>query len=154
MRRPLAHALRAFARGSRASAGIELALGAVVLLGVAALCFDLYARVEADTTTARLAATVADYVSRGPDTDGGTLDGAALQSLGAFLHERALGARTDLVFVVSALRRPPGTRAGAAEVLWSDRTLRFGAKKATRKLARKCSRFVRKGKKGAGGGAR
>ena len=65
-------ALRAFARDTRASAGIELALGAVALLSVAALCFDLYARVEADTVSGRLAATLADYVSRGPDTDAGT----------------------------------------------------------------------------------
>ena len=142
MRRLGIDALRAFARDRDASAGIELALGAAVLLGVAALCFDLYARVEADTTAARLAATVADYVSRGPDTDGGTLDGAALQSLGAFLHTRTLGARADLVFVVSALKQPPGTPAPAVKVLWSDDKLRFGDETVTAALAGACARLV------------
>ena len=138
--------LRAFVPGTRGSAGIELAIGAVVLLGVAALCFDLYARVEADTAAARAAATLADYVSRGPDTDGGTLDGAALEDLGAFLHARELGGAAHLVFVVSALHRPAGTR--RVKVLWTDDRLRFGAKKVTRRLARRCSRFVETNKKG------
>ena len=128
---------RAFARGNRASAGIELALGAVGLLAVAALCADLYTRVEADTASARMAVTMADYVSRGPDTDAGTLDGAALVALGAFLHEHEPGAAADLVFVVSAFRVHVGK---SNELLWSDDTLRFGDAKVTAKLAASCSR--------------
>ena len=137
MRRLRANALRAFARSTRASAGIELAIGAVVLLGVARLCFDLYARVEADTAAARVAVTMADYVSRGPDTDGGTLDGKALKALGAFLHAHELGAGTDLVFVVSAVNYPENA---PGEVLWSDDTLRFGDAEVTKKLAAGCTR--------------
>ena len=113
--------LHAFARGTRAAAGIELAIGSVAMLAVAAAGFDLYNRVEADTVGAQLAATMADYVSRGPDEGETTLDGDALKALGAFLHERVLGVPADVVFVVSALRQ--GT--SAVEVLWSD-TLRFG----------------------------
>ena len=139
--------LRAFARDTRASAGIELAIGAVVLVSVAALCFDLYARVEADTAAARVAATMADYVSRGPDTDGGALDRSALKSLGAFLREHEFGGAGDAVLVVSALRRDPGTARRAVKVLWSD-ILHFGRKKVTRKLASGCSRFVETTKKG------
>ena len=114
--------LRAFVLGTRASAGIELGIGAAALLGVAALCFELYARVESDTAAARVAATMADYVSRGPDTNGGTLDGDALKKLGAFLHAHELGDAVDLVLVVSALHLSEG----GPKVLWSDDTLRFG----------------------------
>ena len=140
-RRPLRAArlalrARTFARGTRASAGIELAIGAIVLVSVAALCFELYSRVEADTAAGRVAATMADYVSRGPDTVGGTLDGKALEHLGAFLHAHEL-AGADIVFVVSASR----VRAGHShEVLWSDDTLRFGDATATAALAAGCSR--------------
>ena len=134
--------LRAFMLDARASAGIELAIGALVLVSVAALCFDLYSRVEADTNAARVAATMADYVSRGPDTDGGKLDGAALKKLGAFLHKHDLGGAADLVFVVSAFQQPAGDPAPAVKVLWTDNKLRFGDG-ADDTFAGKCSsRFV------------
>ena len=139
MRRLGGNALRAFARDTRASAGIELAIGAVVLLGVATCCFDLYTRVESDTAVGRVAATMADYVSRGPDTDGGTLDGAALKKLGDFLHEHELGGATDLVLVVSGINYPED-RPGY-EVLWSDDTLRFGNEAVTKTLAAGCTRI-------------
>ena len=139
MRRLGGNALRAFARDTRASAGIELAIGAVVLLGVATWCFDLYTRVESDTAVGRVAATMADYVSRGPDTDGGTLDGAALKALGDFLHEHELGGATHLVLVVSGINYPED-RPGY-EVLWSDDTLRFGNEAVTATLAVGCTRI-------------
>ena len=120
-------ALRAFARDTRAAAGLELGFGAFVLISVAALSFDLYTRVEADTVGAQLAATMADYVSRGPAPGETTLDGDALKDLGTFLHEHVLGVPADLVFIVSALRQPAGSPAPDVEVLWSDATnLRFG----------------------------
>ena len=121
-------ALRAFARDTRAAAGLELGFGAFVLISVAALSFDLYTRVEADTVGAQLAATMADYVSRGPAPGETTLDGDALKDLGTFLHEHVLGVPADLVFIVSALRRQPaGNPAPDVEVLWSDATnLHFG----------------------------
>ena len=137
--------LRAFVLDTRASAGLELAIGAFVLVSVAALCFELYARVEADTAAARVAATMADYVSRGPDTDGGTLERSALKDLGKFLRKHALGDAGDFVLVVSALRRDAGAR--KVEALWSD-TLHFGKRKITRELAPKCPRFVEVSKKG------
>ena len=142
MRRFRLDTLRAFARGTRASAGLELGLGALGLLSGAALCFDLYARVEADTACARLAVTMADYVSRGPDTDQGTLDGGALKALGLFLHENELGAAADLVFVVSAFRQPPGTPAPAVKVMWTDNHLRYGDAAVTAKLVDGCPRFL------------
>ena len=142
MRRLRANALRAFARHTRASAGIELAIGAAVLLAIATLCFDLYTRVKADTAAGRLAVTMADYVSRGPDAGTDTLDGGALEALGTFLRAHALGAPADLVFVVTALRQPAGAPAPAVEVLWSDDALRFGNENVTEELARDCARFV------------
>ena len=123
---PWPGSLRAFVLDTRASAGLELAIGAFVLVSVAALCFDLYSRVEADTAAARVAATMADYVSRGPDTDGGTLDGKALKDLGEFLHAHELNGAADVVFVVSAFKQPAGSPAPAVKVLWSDNKLRFG----------------------------
>ena len=137
--------LRAFVLDTRASAGLELAIGAFVLVSVAALCFELYARVEADTAAARVVATMADYVSRGPDTDGGTLDRSALKDLGKFLRKHALGDAGDFVLVVSALSRGAGTR--KVEALWSD-TLHFGKRKITRALAPDCPRFVQMNRKG------
>ena len=139
-------ALRAFARDTRAAAGLELGFGAFVLISVAALSFDLYTRVEADTVGAQLAATMADYVSRGPATGETTLDGDALKDLGAFLHEHVLGVPADLVFIVSALRQPAGSPAPDVEVLWSDATnLRFGDGVDDLKTPLDCtSRFVEK----------
>ncbi len=55
--RTLARRARTALPGNRASAGLELALGTAGLLAVAAVCLDLYTRVEADTTVARIAVT-------------------------------------------------------------------------------------------------
>jgi len=132
----------AFARCTRASAGIELGIGAFALVSVAALCFELYTRVEADTALARVAAAMADYVSRGPEADADTLDGKAMKELGAFLHEHVLGVPADLVFVVSALQQPPGNPPPAVKVLWTDNRLRFGANAANLACT---SRFVKTG---------
>ncbi len=140
MRRAPTLALQAFTRDGRASAGLEMAIGAVALVTVAALCIDLYTRVEADTTSARIAVTMADYVSRGPDTDQGTLDGKALKDLGKFLVEHELGVPADVVFIISLLRHegaPP-----EVEVLWSDNALRYGDTNATAALAGDCSQLV------------
>ena len=147
MRTPWSGSLRAFVLDTRASAGLELAIGAFVLISVAALCFDLYVRVEADTAAARVAATMTDYVSRGPDTDGDALDRSALKKLGKFLREHELDDADDFVLVLSALRGDAGARKAKGTVLWSD-VLHFGNRKVTNKLARECSRFVETSKKG------
>lgn len=133
-------ALQAFARDGRGSAGLEMAIGAAALVTVAMLCIDLYTRVEAGTTSARIAVTMADYVSRGPDTDQGTLDGKALKDLGKFLVERELEVPADVVFVISLLRHegtPPEVK-----VLWSDDTLRYGDTTVTAALAGDCPQLV------------
>ena len=126
-----------FVRDRRGSAGVELALGAVALIGVAAVCFDLYARVSADTAVSRMAVTMADYVSR--DT---APESAELVALGAFLHEHELGVPADLAYVITALRQPAGNPLPAVEVLWSDDAIRIGDTATTAALAGGCTRRV------------
>ena len=136
LRAPLA-ALTSFVRDRRGSASIELALGAVALIGVSAVCFDLYSRVGADTAVSRMAATMADYVSR--DT---APDSTELAALGAFLHEHELGVPADLAYVITALRQPAGSPLPAVEVLWSDDSIRVGNATTTAALAGGCARRV------------
>ena len=130
-------ALPPFVRDQRGSAGIELAFGAVVLIAVSVVCFDLYTRIGADTAVSRMAVTMADYVSR--DT---APEGAELAALGAFLHEHELGVPAHLAFVVTALRQPAGDPLPAVEVLWSDDSIRIGDATATEALAGGCARHV------------
>jgi hypothetical protein len=131
---------RAFARDTCGGAPIELALGAVMLLGIAALCFDLYSRVGAGTAGVRMAVTMADYVSR--DT---APDGDELAALGEFLHVHELGIPADLVYVLTALRRPPGDPPPAIEVLWTDNSIRIGDETATDAIAGNCARYFDEG---------
>ena len=132
--------LRIFARDFRGAASIELALGAVVLISVSALCFDLYSRIKADTAVARIAVTMADYVSRDVAPDGGEMD-----ALGRFLHEHELGVPADLVYVITALHQPPGDPQPDIDVLWSDDTIRIGDPSVTAKLADECAHYVAEG---------
>ena len=138
---PLSPRLRSFARESRGAASLELAIGASVLIAVAALCFDLYARMSADTAGARAAVAMAEYVSLDPAPDGDALD-----ALGRFLHAHELRIPADVVYVLTALRRPPeavgdGPQA-AAEVLWIDDAIRIGDETVTGELAEGCTRYT------------
>jgi len=126
----------AFLRDARGAAAMELALGAAVLLGIALLCFDLYARVSAETASMRVAATMADYVSRDTETKG-----PDLVALGEFLHEHELGIPADLVYVITALRRQSAADTEPeVEVLWSSADIRIGDN--LDELAGDCSRYV------------
>ncbi len=129
--------LRGFARDVRAGATIELALGAVVLVLIAATCFDLYSRIKSDTAGARLASVMADYVSRDAEPDG---DG--LKTLGEFLYRNDLRVPANLVYAITAFQRPTGDPQGAVKVLWSDNSIRFGDETVTESLADGCTRFV------------
>ena len=130
--------LRAFARCSRGGASIELALGSTVLLSIVILCFDLYSRIEADTSITRMAAIMADYVSRETAPDG-----AEMSALGLFLHDHELHVPADVVYVVTALHQPSGDpRPDDVDVLWSYDTIRFGDPAVTTQLATGCARHV------------
>ena len=124
---------RSFARDTRGAAGIEMALGAVVLLAISMLCFDLYSLVGVNGASARSAAAMADYVSREAAPDGDEV-----AALGGFLHRQEFGAPADVVYVITAIRRPPGEE--PAEILWVDNTIRFGAAETTAALASECAR--------------
>ena len=136
--------LRIFARDSRGAASIELALGAVVLISVSILCFDLYSRIKADTAVARIAVTMADYVSRDVAPDGDEI-----KALGEFLHEHELGLPAALVYVVTALHQPPGDPRPDVDVLWPvdtiNDTIRIGDPAVTEELAEGCAHFVADG---------
>ena len=131
--------VRAFVRGSRGAAAISLALGVSALITVSLLGFDLYSRIEAGTTAGRMAATMAEYVSRESAPDGAQLD-----ALAQYLHERDLDAPADVAYVVSVIRKPAGT--DPAAVSWTD-TIVSGEAAATSAVAGSCGRF------GAEGGA-
>ena len=133
--------MRAFTRDSCGAAGIELALGAAVLFSVSLLCFDLYSRIQADTAVARMAVTMADYVSR--DTNP---DGDEMEALGRYLHRHELGVPADLVYVITALHQPLGDPLPAVALLWSDDTIRIGDDTTvTEDFASGCPRFIADG---------
>ena len=132
--------VRGYLRGRDGAAAIELAIGAVVLAGVAALCFDLYARIKADTSIGRMAVTMADYVSRGTAPDGDDMT-----ALGKFLHAHELGVPANLVYVVTAVHQPAGDPAPAPVILWSDDTIRIGDATVTADLADDCTHQVAQG---------
>ena len=132
--------LCAFARCSRGGASIELALGSTVLLSIVILCFDLYSRIEADTSITRMAAIMADYVSRETAPDG-----AEMSALGLFLHDHELHVPADVVYVVSALHQPSGDPRPDVHVVWSDDTIRVGDPEVTEQLANGCARHVDEG---------
>ena len=147
-RRPLRRAVLAilpvrlhrFARDTRGAASIELALGGVVLVSISALCFDLYSRVEAETAVARMAVTVADYVSRDAAPDGDEI-----RALGRYLYHHELRVPANVAYVVTALHQPPGDPRPDVVVLWSDDTIRIGDPAVTAAIAADCARFVGEG---------
>ena len=94
---------RRLARERRASVGIELAIAALALTTIAGAAFDVISLARASTAGARVAATMADYVSRESEPDGDEMD-----ELGAFLHEREFRNPSALVYVISAVRKSAG----------------------------------------------
>ena len=137
-------AVRRFARSSRGGAVLELALGAVVLTTTAAVCFDIYSRVTADTALGRMAVTMADYVSleAAPQND-------ELRTLGAFLLDHELGVPADLAFVITAIHAAPSGDPSnpTLQVLWKHGQdepvgLRFGNVSETAALADACANYV------------
>ena len=125
--------LRRLVRDTRGSAGIELGLGSVAVLTIAMLCFDLYSLVGVNAASARSAVTLAEYVSREAAPNGGEVT-----ALGRFLHREEFSAPAAVVYVISAVRRPPGD--DAAEILWTDDAIRFGDTRTTESLADRCAR--------------
>ena len=130
---PVIRCLHAFARDVRGGAAIELALGAVVLVSTTVLCVDLYSRIKADTAVARMAITMADYVSRDADPDGDEM-----KALGDYLRKHELAVPANLVYVVSAFHQPPGD---PVVVLWSH-YFPFGDTTVTDELDDDCAHYA------------
>ena len=130
-------ALRAFARNDRGGASLELALGGVAVVSVAALCFDLYARVEATTGSGRAAVSMADYVSRDAAPNGDEM-----AALGRFLHAHEVGVPSAMVYVVSAFHRRTGDEPSTVRLLWSDDAVRIGDAAVTQQIASACTQVV------------
>ena len=122
--------LVSFLRDTRGSA-VELGIGSVLVFAIFMLSFDLYGLINSQTTALRIAATMADYVSRdeAPDL-------SRMRSLGQFLHDHDLPAPGSLVFVVSAFRRP--TASDPIQLLWSDDSIRIGEPDTTQDIADNC----------------
>lgn len=109
-----------------------------MLVSAAALSFDLYSRITADTAAARMAVTMAEYVSH--DT---APDGSQMQKLGEFLVDHELDSRAHVAFVVTAVHQPSGSPLPPVRKLWSeDQQLRFGDGTETEELARDCARHI------------
>ena len=132
---PLLGLLRRFLVDRRGAAAVELALGVVALFTIASLSFDLYTRISANTTTARMAVVMADYVSldAAPSED-------EMETLAEFLNEHELGAPADVVYVVTAIHKPAGN---PVAVLWGGpHEMRFGDGTVTTELAGDCPQFA------------
>lgn len=128
--------LRTFlVRDRHGAAAIEFALGSVLLLTTASIGFDLYTRISADTSGARMASIMADYVSRDAKPDLGEMT-----ALADFLYNNELGVPANLVFVVTAIRKPAGN---PPEVLWSYDRIRIGDATSTKELVKgPCARHI------------
>ena len=119
-----------FVRDTRGSAGIEFAIGAVVVLGLAATGFAVYSRIETATSAPRIAITMAEYVSREKAPSGDQLD-----ALARFLRDHELGADHAVAVATTAVRKATGARPA---VLWIDR-IALGDETATGELAKTCT---------------
>ena len=124
--------VRRFGRCVRGSASVELAIGGFVLIAAAMLVFDLYSLMKADTASARMAVTMADYVSFETAPSGDDI-----ADLGRYLHAHDLGIPAALVYVISSVRKPPGD--ADAVVLWRDDSIRLGDADVTASLVQTCT---------------
>lgn len=123
-----------FARDTRGSAAIELALGAVGLVAVAVGAFSVYSRIEANSATPRAAMVMAEYVSRHKETSGAEID-----ALARVLRDQELGADTATVFRISAIRRGSGATS-VPTVHWVEE-VEIGDSTATTELAEDCGSY-------------
>lgn len=122
-----------FVRGTRGSAGIELAIGVVMLVTVVIGAFAVYSRIEINTSTPQAAVVMAEYVSRNKETSGAEID-----ALARLLRDRELGTATDAVFRVSAIRRASGS--AQSKVHWVEE-IEVGDATATDELTEICGRY-------------
>lgn len=127
-----------FVRGTRGSAGIELAFGAVALMAAVMGAFAVYSRIEANTSTPQAAIVMAEYVSRNKERSGPEID-----ALARVLRDQELGTDTATVFRISAIRRGSGSTS-APTVHWVEE-VEIGDSTATSALVATCGRYGEEG---------
>ena len=121
-----------YLRGRSGGAVIELAIAAVVIIGISMLIFDAYAMVKSRSAAGRAAIIMSDFIARETGNDYGD----QMVALGQYLYEQEMGESVAIVFVVSAVSKAPGTD---AEIIWTDDTMRFGDPTKTASLADECA---------------
>ena len=122
-------------RDTGGSASIEMAASTVMLITVALASYDLHTRIEAHTSAAHVAATIAHFLSLEPAPE---LD--EVRDIAVVLQRSETRAPNDMVLVISAFNqedsKPDPT------LLWSDNTIRFGDSTRTEALAQQCKGLV------------
>ena len=91
---------RRFAASEDASATIELGLGAVLVITVAALAFDLYSGIKARDMVGRAAAALAEYTAVDPAPAR-----SEMQALTEVLNGQVIRMPSDLAITVSLIRK-------------------------------------------------
>ena len=115
--------LKNYLRNRRGAASIEAALGTVVMVAASLLALDLYRLASAQTTTAHIAVSLADTVSRAEPP--GLTERQLRRKMSSFvwtlsdlLHEEQFPT-ANARFAVAAVYKDPGPPA-ALTVLWSS----------------------------------
>ena len=124
----LARALRC----PRASATIECALGAVVLVVVLSATLGVYTAVQTRVSLARANLALADHLSREQ-----SVASSDLMRIAGFLAAVDQHAQADIVHVATAIHNPAGL--DGTKVLWSHDATRIGDPGTTARLAAICS---------------
>ena len=114
------------------------------MLPIAALALDIYSMTRAHAAGARVAATMADYVSRESAPNGDEME-----ALGEFLHKRELRSPPGLVYVISAVHEPagddPDDEDDDIEELWSPYEIPIGDPETTTDLLEHCKQRAKNG---------
>ena len=122
-------------RDTGGSATIEMAASAVLLITVALASYDLHTRIEAHTSAAHVAATIAHFLSleAAPKLD-------EVRDIAEVLQHSETRAPNDMVLVISAFNQEDGDP--NPTLLWSNNTIRFGDSARTQALAQECNGLV------------
>ncbi len=122
--------LKNYLRDQRGGASIESALGTVVMIAASLLALDLYRLASAQTTTAHVAVSLADVVSR--KEPAGLTEAqlrlrmtAFIQNISELLHEEQFPTSNTSV-VAAAVYKNPGPPA-ALTTLWSNQVTLLGS---------------------------
>ena len=117
-------------RAQRGVAALELALGTVIVLGLAVLFLAVYERVDAHVSTQRVAQQMAEYVSRASQPTGTEIDAYVRYLRREEVPEHAL------VIQISGLHKETDDDTDIVE--WTD-TVKVGEAAATADMEKQCT---------------